>query len=328
MRWVYRIFFWGIIGALYGFILDGEAGIAFGASIVLYYTNRICMREVLGRKKYFLYGLIFIVLWTIAAGINLELDHTRYLYYEDAVKIANEILLIVLPWIILLVSFQATITKDWFDGFSIKDKFKFQIKRMRYEKTKTEMELLKTQLSPHFYKNLLTNIHALVESKNAEAPDAIVSLTELMEYMLYDTATLQKVELQKEIDFIIKLVDIRRLGLKNQNQIGLNVKVDEKYKRKHIIPFALLPFIENVFSHCDFNATNAYTKIQLFTNEEGNLIYQVENTTSGTEAKNNRGGLGIKNLTARLEEYHRNKYELKLHGKDGIFYSKLELKLK
>ncbi len=328
MRWLYRIFFWGIIAALYGVVLENEAGAAIATSLILYYTNRICMREVLGRKKYFLYGLIFMVLWTVSSGINLELDHNEYVYYEDELKIANEILLILLPWIILVVSFQATITKDWFDGFSIKDKFKFKIKRMRYEKTKAEMELLKTQLSPHLYKNLLTNIHALVVNKNAEAPDAIVSLTELMEYMLYDTATLQKVELQKEIEFITKLIDIRRLGLSNQSQISLNIKVADEYNKKHIIPFALLPFIENVFSHCNFNVENAYTKIQLFTNEEGKLIYYVENTTAGTEAKINRGGLGIKNLTARLEEYHKNKYDLKLFGTDGVFHSKLEIKLK
>jgi two-component system LytT family sensor kinase len=283
------------------------------------------MREVLGRKKYFFYALLFTVYWIIQS-VLLESFSKHNKVWE--IGIWTIPLDVCIAWIVLVASFQATITKDWFYGFSIKDKFKFQIKRMRYEKTKTEMELLKMQLSPHFYKNLLTNIQALVESKKAEAPDAIVSLKELMEYMLYDTAALQKVELHKEIEFITKLIDIRRLGLKNQSQINLIIQVAEKYKSKQIIPFALLPFIENVFSHCDFNTENAYAKIRLSTNEEGKLIYFVENTTPENQSNHNRGGLGIKNLTARLDEYHKNRYELKLQDKNGIFYSKLEIKLK
>lgn len=330
MRWLYRIVFWGGVFLAYLSVLKDQAPVAFGAGLLLYYANRISMREILGRKKYFLYALTFCVLWSIGFAVNSSLIEEREIQRltddNDVNSIIALAIAVFIPWLILAISFQATITKDWFDGFSIKDRFKFKIKRLRYEKTKVEMDLLKTQLSPHLYKNLLTNIYDLVLNNKEEAPDAIVSLTKLMEYLLYDTAGKEKVEIKKEIDFIEKLIEIRKIGLKEKAMISLAKLIHTEAENKHIIPFALLPFVENIFTHCNFSIPGAYTKIEISIDREGKLKYYVENTI-GEETKSNKGGLGIKNLRARLEEYYKNRFEMNLHGGKGIFTSKLEMKL-
>lgn len=325
MRWLYRIVFWGFVMLGYSCVFSDGAPVIILTSILLYYINRFGMRAILGQKRYFLYFLFYALLWILSVAVNQGFKAEDI--NIEPFKIPASAIIIFMPWLILTVSFQTTITKDWFEGFSIKDKFKFQIKRLRFEKTKTEMELLKTQLSPHLYKNLLTNIYELVLNNKSEAPDAIVHLKELMEYLLYDTAGKHKVELEKEIGFVLKLLEIRKLGLIDKNQISISIDIPQEFKTKPIMPFALLPFIENVFSHCNFNAPNSYAKLQLRINQEGRLIYFVENTTSVTTNKNNKGGLGIKNLRTRLEEYYKNKYTISLYGNNEIFKSTLEIKL-
>lgn len=330
MRWLYRIVFWGVVFCAYFTILNDQAPIAFGAGLLLYYANRVSMREILGRKKYFLYALSFCVFWAIGFAVNTNLieeqEIQRLKKYINVNNIIAQSISVFVPWLILAISFQATITKDWFDGFSIKDRFKFKIKRLRYEKTKAEMEVLKTQLSPHLYKNLLTSIYELVLNNKEEAPDAIVSLKELMEYLLYDTSGKDKVEIKKEIDFIEKLVEIRKLGLHDKSMITISKSISAESENKHIIPFALLPFVENIFTHCNFSVPGAYTKIEIKIDRDGKLNYYIENTT-GVESKGNKGGLGIKNLRARLEKYYKNRFELNLHGNKGVYTSKLEIKL-
>lgn len=327
MRWLYRIVFWSSISLILYSLLKENCVISILVLFVLYYLNRICMREVLGRRKYFLYGLLFIVFLVIGIGVNLSLLENPEYRISNIPIVPNGIKLIFVSWLVLVFSFQATITKDWFDGFSIADGFKFKLKRMRYEKSKTELELLKTQLSPHLYKNLLTNIYDLVINNNRSAPDAIVNLKELMEYMLYDTNGKDKIELHKEIEFIAKLIEIRKNGLNYPNQISFHVNVPDQIKNKEVMPFVLLPFIENLFTHCNFNADNAFAKVELNYDSNGILHYFVQNSYSETDKKRNKGGLGIPNLELRLDRFYKKKYTLSNKGKNGIFTSKLELKL-
>lgn len=344
MRWIYRILFWGALASLLSavFMLKAVFLISFIVFFLLYYINRISMREILGRKKYFFYTLTFILLWVVSVAFNFSLFESilkeypkEYNLPENEKIVINDSLLksiystffIILSFIVLVISFQATITKDWFDGFSIADGFKFKLKRMRYEKSKTELELLKTQLSPHLYKNLLTNIYDLVINNNRSAPDAIVNLKELMEYMLYDTNGKDKIELHKEIEFIAKLIEIRKNGLNYPNQISFHVNVPDQIKNKEVMPFVLLPFIENLFTHCNFNVDNAFAKVELNYDSNGILHYFVQNSYSETDKKRNKGGLGIPNLELRLNRFYKKKYTLSNKGKNGIFTSKLELKL-
>ena len=344
MRWIYRILFWGALASLLSavFLFESVWIISFIVFFLLYYLNRISMREILGRKKYFFYSLTFILLWIISVAINFSLAEELIKIARNGVKFLDykpievpisyvepiySTFFIVLSFIVLVISFQATITKDWFDGFSIADGFKFKLKRMRYEKSKTELELLKTQLSPHLYKNLLTNIYDLVINNNRSAPDAIVNLKELMEYMLYDTNGKDKIELHKEIEFIAKLIEIRKNGLNYPNQISFHVNVPDQIKNKEVMPFVLLPFIENLFTHCNFNVDNAFVKIELNYDSDGILHYFVQNSYSENDINRNKGGLGIPNLELRLNRFYKKKYTLSNKGKNGIFTSKLELKL-
>lgn len=54
------------------------------------------------------------------------------------------------------------------------------------EKVNAELQILKNQLQPHFLFNTLNNIYSLVISKDNKAAGALLKLSDILSYMLYD----------------------------------------------------------------------------------------------------------------------------------------------
>lgn len=49
-----------------------------------------------------------------------------------------------------------------------------------------ELQFLRSQVNPHFLFNTLNNIYSLVYEKSNKAPDAVLRLSELLRYILYE----------------------------------------------------------------------------------------------------------------------------------------------
>ena len=83
-------------------------------------------------------------------------------------------------------------------------------KDLEKEQLKIELALLRHQVSPHFFMNTLNNIHALIDIDTDTAKDAVIRLSTLMRYLLYDTAQGQT-SLKKEVEFIESYITLMKL---------------------------------------------------------------------------------------------------------------------
>ena len=63
-----------------------------------------------------------------------------------------------------------------------------QRKELEKENLQSKLSALQQQVSPHFFMNTLNNIHALVDYNKEDAKDAIIRLSKMMRYLLYDSA--------------------------------------------------------------------------------------------------------------------------------------------
>lgn len=72
-----------------------------------------------------------------------------------------------------------------------------------------ELEHLKAQLNPHFFMNMLNNIHGMVDIDSQMAQDMIMELSRLMRYVLYEGAK-PYTTLQQEKEFISNYVELMR----------------------------------------------------------------------------------------------------------------------
>ncbi len=78
------------------------------------------------------------------------------------------------------------------------------------QRTTAELIYLRKQTNPHFLFNSLNSIYSLAHKKSDFVPDAIVTLSELMRYMLYETDN-KTVLLEKEINYIQNYIELQKL---------------------------------------------------------------------------------------------------------------------
>ncbi len=119
-------------------------------------------------------------------------------------------------------------------------------KDVEKEQLKTELALLRHQVSPHFFMNTLNNIHSLVDINTDTAKDAIIRLSTLMRYLLYDTA-LGQTSLNKEIEFIESYITLMQLRF--SKKVTISVRVPANIPDIQIPPMLFISFLENAFKH-------------------------------------------------------------------------------
>ena len=124
---------------------------------------------------------------------------------------------------------------DWFETQKLKSQLILQNKA-------SELALLRSQVNPHFLFNTLNNIYSLVHKKSEDAPAAVMKLSAIMRYMLYD-ATTDKVLLEKEIDYLQSFIELQKLRLRTHDFVEL--KITGNPEGRTIAPMLLIPFVEN-----------------------------------------------------------------------------------
>jgi LytS/YehU family sensor histidine kinase len=182
---------------------------------------------------------------------------------------------------------------------------------------------LRKQTNPHFLFNTLNSIYSLAHKKSDLVPDAIVTLSELMRYMLYETDN-KTVLLEKEINYIQNYIELQKLRLNNIENIYVNIHGETK--NKFIEPLLLISFIENAFKYgTDYKGnTNVKIKIQV----EGNVLdFWVENRVEKFEYDAENSGIGISNIKNRLKLLYPDSHTLTIVEKDQIYSVHLNLKL-
>ena len=72
----------------------------------------------------------------------------------------------------------------------IADRLKYERleKEARAERLAAELKFLRSQVSPHFLFNMMTNMVSLARQKSDLLEPSLIKLSELLRYMLYDSS--------------------------------------------------------------------------------------------------------------------------------------------
>lgn len=190
-------------------------------------------------------------------------------------------------------------------------------------RTNTELIYLRKQTNPHFLFNSLNSIYSLAHKKSDLVPDAIVTLSELMRYMLYETDN-KTVALEKEINYIQNYIELQKLRLNNIEDIVINVHGDTK--NKHIEPLLLISFVENAFKYGTDYKGAAHVKIKILISDN-DLDFWIENTIENYVKDPENSGIGLVNIQSRLDLLYPNSHELNITQDNQYYRVHLNLKL-
>lgn len=200
-----------------------------------------------------------------------------------------------------------------------------QQKEAEKEKLNTELALLKNQINPHFFFNTLNNIYSLVQINVEDGQKAILQLSKLMRYLLYETEK-GMVPLSMEIDFMKSYIDLMKLRL--SGKVDLNIGFPENYPDPEIPPLIFLPFIENAFKHGISYKNPSFIHIGLAAGDTW-IDFRCDNSIAANSDNllKTESGIGLENVRKRLALLYPARHNLQISDAGAAFEVRLHIDL-
>ncbi len=198
--------------------------------------------------------------------------------------------------------------------------------QIEQEKTIAELELLKAQLHPHFLFNTLNNLYSLVLERSEKAPDMLLRLSALLNYVLYECKA-PEVSLEKEILVMKDYIALEQERYGQRLDISLNFSGEIGDKK--IAPMLFQPFVENAFKHGTAEQLGrVWLSIELSVRHE-QLFFRVINSRDGRGVGGivGNGGIGISNVRRRLELLYPGKFSLQQDADEEVHIISLTIDL-
>jgi sensor histidine kinase YesM len=196
-------------------------------------------------------------------------------------------------------------------------------KELEKEKLSSELAFLKSQVSPHFFFNTLNNIYSLTEINTKEAQNAILQLSKLMRYLLYESEK-GDTFLSNEIAFMQNYIELMKLRI--SDKVSLNISFPSEYKDINFPPLLFISFIENAFKHGISYRDSSFIKIEL--SQNGNTIqFKCSNSMASNIGQTNDSGIGLDNIKKRLTLLFQNQHKLSINQTDKTFEVDLQISI-
>lgn len=299
-----------------------EAIIYTGALAIFFYSNTLFLiPKLLGKKKIILYIFSIVLIVSVIVGLRIIVEYEFNPEMFERSWFLNRIITdsIFTSLIVITVGGGLKITKEWYKNERLK-------KEIESEKLVAELALMKSQINPHFLFNTLNNIRSLVRKNSPNSDAAIIKLSQLMRYMLYDAAN-DYVPLEKEIEYLQNYIDLQRLRL--PEKVDINFEIIENKKGHQIQPMLFIPFVENAFKHGVSYLEDSKVHLKLLV-EENSLHFSIWNNMNVRKDEfvksEERAGFGLKNIQQRLQFLFPDQHELKICTEHGTFTVNLHIK--
>lgn len=201
---------------------------------------------------------------------------------------------------------------------------------LQKDKVEAQLELLKSQVQPHFIFNTLNNIYSLSTQQSPKTSDLIYRLSSLLSYALYDSRK-ALIPVDQELEYIRNYIELEKIRYGDRLDIAVNVLNDTRHIS--IPPFLLLPLVENCFKHGVSNAIDpCWIRIDVLYKDDW-LIIKAENSKSSNGSLNGKyhdrpNGIGLENVKKRLEILYPESHELKCMEEEQTFLAVLKIKTK
>jgi sensor histidine kinase YesM len=203
-------------------------------------------------------------------------------------------------------------------------KLKTDARQLRLEKQQAELAFLKAQTNPHFLFNTLNNLYALAKDKSDLAPEAILRLSQLLRFMLYETSG-QYIAIEQELKIIADYLALERLRYDDSLRVRFSHDLEDP--KQALPPLLLMPLVENAFKHgVSETRREPFIDIHLAVRQR-RLTFLVRNSTEpGAGERSFRENIGLSNLRRQLHLLYTD-YDLTVRQEDAQFTASLTINL-
>ena len=172
------------------------------------------------------------------------------------------------------------------------------MEELKRQNLQAEMDYLKYQINPHFFMNTLNNIHALIDIDTEYAKNAVIELSKMMRYVLYDSGR-EIISLNKDIQFIQNYIGLMRIRYTNDVDIRVEYPHDLP-TQVSIPPLLLIVFVENAFKHGVSYNNPSFIHMHV-DYADGKVTGTISNSRHTQKGERHSAGIGLDNVRKRLE---------------------------
>lgn len=296
--------------------------VTIGATYVSIYK---LLPDYLIPKRYFLFGVygvytfiilaigtVFSIFFALAYLTNFKFEKMTVLSKSSVFIITSICLVVIVVSAFKLLKLNLKQSKN-----NAKLEAKFLEAQLKLKEQ--ELKYLKMQIHPHFLFNTLNTMYGLALKKAEQAPDMILKLSNLLDYLLYQ-AEKPLVSFSEEIEHIKDYIALEKMRFNDTLDVTLVVELASE--NTTIAPMLLLPFVENSFKHGSI--TNGALQIDIEIKADLEMVhFRIKNSNSNHISS--QGGIGLDNIKKRLELLYPNRHKLTIENEDDAFEVYLQL---
>ncbi|UJH91708.1 histidine kinase [Antarcticibacterium sp. 1MA-6-2] len=255
------------------------------------------------KKKYLMFGLysfytLVLSAFAIVISIFYGLVFILNMNYHGMPAPGRSLLsMVVLVYLVVVLVSAFTLLKKNYSSIAENRALENKFLEAQLKLKEQELNYLKLQVHPHFLFNTLNTLYGHALAKSEETPDMILKLSNLLDYLLYQTDK-PLVSLGSEIEHIRDYIALEQMRFRNNLLIDINLPPE--FENIDIAPMLLIPFVENSFKHGQLVDGKLRIAISLKTDEE-ELWFTIKNSVKSEKNFESKNGLGLKNLEKRLQ---------------------------
>lgn len=271
-------------------------------------------------KKQNIYELVFFCILGLYFCIVLEEVVLEPLFFPEDIGGTIRLfwtIMSVLPILSLLVVFKLV----W-DMVIVRR----ELDEIKLVAKQNELQFLQTQINPHFLFNNLNNIYSFSLEGSPKTSDAILGLSEMMRYILYECKE-DYISLSRELEQLENFIELNKLQLEHRGKVQFeSIGNVSGYK---ITPLILMVFVENAFKHSTSSLSDGIQiSIKNEITNEGNLLFTCKNNYSkSTNTIRLSKGIGLANVKKRLDLIYNDTYSLENIEENDTYTVRLTLPL-
>jgi sensor histidine kinase YesM len=190
-----------------------------------------------------------------------------------------------------------------------------------------QLKMLRYQINPHFLFNVLNSIYTLIDENTEKAKKLVIDMSEYYRYTLNKQQ--HTVSIEKEVESILKYLEIQKTRFEEDFQY--EISVEEDVKTVMIPSFLIHLLIENAVKYGTKTVKEKLIIRLSVALVNKVLLVRVSNTgklvNAGTYGEKNTNGTGngIENLKNRLSLYYNDNYSFSLKEEDGFVIALIEI---
>jgi sensor histidine kinase YesM len=199
--------------------------------------------------------------------------------------------------------------------------------KVAQQQKEAELNLLRSQLSPHFLFNSLNNLYGLSITHHEKIPGLLLKLSDLLRYSVYE-ARQDAISLNDELTYIQNYIEFEKIRL--GERLIIHVQLEQVADKVKIAPMVFIVFVENAFKHAK-NTLDEKIMIEMRLFLKNGIIYffiqnSVRSEGLANPPSNSNSGFGIESTLKRLQLLYPGTHLLKRQKENGRYEVQLQLK--